>query len=115
MAIIFFGYKKSFVMRRGYQITGVSRRNFLRISRLQLTLYALLLIRPQDVDYSFPREAIQIDTRKGNTSDTADNDAPKCPDEKIFHPGIIRNIRRDGMDGQQIVILLEIFMVARRI
>jgi len=28
MAIIFYEYKKSFVMCRGYQITGVSRRCF---------------------------------------------------------------------------------------
>lgn len=101
-------------MHLGYQITAGSRSCFCGSAACRFagrpypcSGRKMMIIPPRTEQYKETRE-------KGNTQDTAGNDAPKCRHEKIFHPGIIRQIRRNGLDDQQIVILLIISMVARR-
>ena len=60
-------------MCRGYLITGVSRRYFL-VGGMQPRVWAVLLLRSQDVECSSPCLPILRDTQKGNTQDTAGNE-----------------------------------------
>ena len=72
-------------MCRGYQITGVSRRRFFRISGRQIRVWTLALFWPQDVEYFSSYHPILRDTSKGNTQETAGSDIVICLNALIFH------------------------------
>ena len=80
-------------MCRGYQITGVSRRRFFRISGRQIRVWTLALFWPQDVEYFSSYHPILRDTSKGNTQETAGGGMVICLTAFRFHPMSAMKIR----------------------